>query len=128
MRILDVMHDVKTVSPGVIIKEAAEMMSKEKIGCLIVISGGKIAGIVTERDIMKNVEKLKEKVDKIMTLNVITIEEDLPIEDAAELMGENKIKRLPVVKDGKLIGIITATDILAHTEDLNENFLLDQFV
>ena len=66
-----------------------------------------------------------EKVSKIMTKNVITIDERESIDDAALIMAKNKIKRLPVLKSGKLIGIVTATDILANSDSLNEEFLLE---
>ncbi len=125
MKVLDIMHDIKVVSPGITIKEAADIMSREKIGSLVIICGRKVAGIITERDILKNVRRINQKIDKIMSKSVITIEDTETIDRAAEIMAESKIKRLPVTRDGKLVGIVTATDIIANSTDINENFLLE---
>ena len=125
MKVLDIMHDVKVISPGLTVKEAADIMSKEAIGSLVIISNGKVAGIITERDILRNIKRAKEKVDKIMSKNVISVEDTDTIERAAEIMTASKIKRLPVTRQGKLVGIITATDLIANSTSINENFLLD---
>ena len=125
MRVLDIMHDVKVISPGLTVKEAADIMSKEAIGSLVIISNGKVAGIITERDILRNIKRAKEKVDKVMSKNVISVEDTDTIERAAEIMTASKIKRLPVTRQGKLVGIITATDLIANSTSINENFLLD---
>ena len=125
MRVLDVMHDVKVISPGLTVKEAADIMSKEAIGSLVIISNGKVAGIITERDILRNIKRAKEKVEKVMSKNVISVEDTDTIERAAEIMTASKIKRLPVTRQGKLVGIITATDLIANSTSINENFLLD---
>jgi CBS domain-containing protein len=125
MKILDIMHDVKVVSPGITVREAADIMSKEEIGCLVVITGSKVSGIVTERDILRNIRRTKEKIEKIMSKNVITAEDSETIDRAAEIMADSKIKRLPITRDGKLVGIVTVTDIIANSKDINENFLLE---
>jgi len=125
MKVLEIMHEIKVISPGVTLKEAAEIMSKESIGSLVIIKNGQLAGIITERDILKNIRKLNFPVEKIMSKGVVTIEEDESIDRAAELMAENKIKRLPVTRDKKLVGIVTVTDILVNSSNINENFLLD---
>jgi len=125
MKVLDIMHDVKVISPGLTVKEAADIMSKEAIGSLVIISNGKVAGIITERDILRNIKRSKEKVDKVMSKNVISVEDTDTIERAAEIMTASKIKRLPVTRQGKLVGIITATDLIANSTSINENFLLD---
>jgi CBS domain-containing protein len=125
MKVLDIMHDVKVISPGLTVKEAADIMSKEAIGSLVIISNGKVAGIITERDILRNIKRSKEKVDKVMSKNVISVEDTDTIERAAEIMTASKIKRLPVTRQGKLVGIVTATDLIANSTSINENFLLD---
>ena len=125
MKVLNIMHDVKVISPGLTVKEAADIMSKEAIGSLVIISNGKVAGIITERDILRNIKRSKEKVDKVMSKNVISVEDTDTIERAAEIMTASKIKRLPVTRQGKLVGIITATDLIANSTSINENFLLD---
>lgn len=125
MKVLDIMHEVKVISPGLTLKEAAEIMSKENIGSLVIIRNGKLVGIITERDVLRNIKKLSSSVEKIMSKNVVTIEDTESIDMAAEIMAEKKIKRLPVTREKKLVGIITATDVLAYSTDINENFILD---
>jgi CBS domain-containing protein len=125
MKVSEIMHDVKVISPVITLKEAANIMSEEHIGSLVVIKDQAIVGIITERDVLKNISKLSDKVDKVMSKNVVTIEEDKNIDKAVEVMDENKIKRLPVTREGKLVGIITVTDLLANSESINEDFLFE---
>ena len=115
-----IMNKAFIVDGGVSLKNAAKMMSDKNIGSLLIIGDGKIKGIITERDVIKNISKLNSKVSSVMSKKVITIEACEKIEEAMGLMSENKIKRLPVLNDGKLVGIVTATDIIAHAKEINE--------
>ncbi len=114
----DIMNtDVKTIKPDENVQKAAEIMKEFRIGSLIVITGTKLVGIITERDIMNGVvaeDKVPSevKVDSIMTKEVIMVSPEMEIEEAVDLMMEKKIKKLPVVSSDRLIGIVTATDII----------------
>lgn len=119
------MNKAIVTEPDISAKQAAKIMSSRKIGSLIILKKNKVEGIVTERDILRNVSQLGRKVSNIMTSKVTMIESGESLENAALIMTENKIKRLPVVEKGKLVGIITATDIVANSDLLNEDFLLD---
>ena len=118
--------DVKTIRPTATIKEAATMMNENRFGSLMVVSGtGNIEGIVTERDILTDVvaegkDSNCVRVEEIMTKDLVMISPDKTLEEAADIMTENKIKKLPVVEEGKLIGIVTATDLIAYEKDLIE--------
>lgn len=125
MKVNDIMNKAIAVEHEISLKEAAQIMSKRNIGSLIVLKKDKIAGIITERDIMKNICSIDKKISSVMSKNVITIDHDDSIDNTALLMTGHKIKRLPVLEKGKLIGIITATDIVANSDILNEDFLLD---
>ncbi|MCS7105709.1 MAG: CBS domain-containing protein [Candidatus Aenigmarchaeota archaeon] len=126
MLIKDVMNrNVIATKPETSVREAAKIMSKYHIGSLIVLEDEKIAGIITEGDILKKVivegKDLDEtKVRDIMTEKVITISPDKTIDDAVKIMTEKKIKKLPVVDNDKLIGIITASDIMVVEPKLIE--------
>ena len=109
------------VEKDISLTEAANIMGAKGIGSLLFVSKDKIRGIVTERDLIKNFSK-HEKISQIMTMKVVTAEPDESLDRAAEIMRSNKIKRLPVVSGGKLVGIITLTDILANFEALEEEF------
>lgn len=82
-------------------------------------------GILTERDLLMKVVSLDlkpstVKVDKIMSAPIMTIAPDADITEAAKIMSRNKIRRLPVVERGKLVGIVTASDITAVSPELTE--------
>lgn len=129
MLVKDAMNkDVKTIGENDNIKNAADKMVKHRIGSLVVLSSNdELLGLLTERDIMRDVvargENSKEvKVGEIMTKEVIVISQDASLEDAADIMTKNKIKKLPVVnEEGGLIGIITASDLIAYEQKLVES-------
>ena len=117
LKVEDVMvTDVITISYRASVKRAAQVMNKHEIGCLIVVKGNKAVGIVTERDMLKRVvaraaDPKKTRVEEIMSQPLIVVEPDMELEDAVKLMFEMKIKKLPVVDNGKLVGIVSITDI-----------------
>jgi len=119
MLVKDIMtRNVATARPDTSLREAAEIMADNHIGCLVVKTDGKINGIITDRDVLLAVadEKNKNlgslKVKDIMTNYVITIHSANPVEKAVRLMIENRIKKLPVVDNDRLVGIITMSDII----------------
>jgi acetoin utilization protein AcuB len=116
---------VITVDPDMPIMQALDLMKKNRIRRMPVVRGEKMVGIISEGDLLNaapsdatslSVWELnyligKIKVIEIMTRNVITVTADTPIEEAAYLMDENKIGGLPVMEQGKLVGLITETDL-----------------
>jgi CBS domain-containing protein len=126
MLVKDVMNpNVMTIKPGIRVKEAAIIMYKNHIGSLVVVEKEKIVGIITEGDVLKTIARDLDlsvtPIEEVMTKNVIMIEPDKTIEDAVNLMTDNRIKKIPVVKDGNLVGIITASDIIVVEPKLIEN-------
>jgi len=116
-------EDVITVEEGATAKEVAELMNKHEIGCLIVMKMGKPAGIVTERDLVKRIlleskDPEKTKISEIMSKPLIVGKPQMELEQTVRLMVEQKIKKLPVTQDGKLVGLITLTDILRFQPEL----------
>ena len=118
--------DVKTIRPEDNVKRLAEMMVKNKIGSLVVVEGsGEVVGIATERDIIEDIILLGKspeevKVRDVMTKDIITVNPDNTLEEAAEVMVNHKIKKLPVIDKGRLVGIVTATDLIAYENRLVE--------
>jgi len=117
--------DVKTVEPKSTVQDAARKMEEFGIGSLLAVKGGKLVGIVTERDLLNKVvakamDSSKLKVSDIMEREVIMIGPETDVEDACEIMVEKKVKKLPVIKDDGLIGIVTATDIVSAQPKLME--------
>lgn len=125
MLVKEVMNrDVKTVRSTDTVKEAAKLMTEKKIGSLVVVSGmGEVIGIITEKDVISKIVVFgrnadEVKVEEIMSKNIITASPNNTLEEAANLMTEKKIKKLPVVEDGSLVGIITASDLIAYEKEL----------
>jgi CBS domain-containing protein len=99
--------------------EAAKRMSEKGISSLFVVKDGDPVGIVTERDFIKKV-CAKEipiadvKVSEIMSKILTTADPETPIEVAVQRMVNHKIRRLPIIEGGKIVGIITVTDLAKH--------------
>jgi CBS domain-containing protein len=117
--------NVLTVDPETSVAEAALLMTKNKIGGLIVKSNSKPEGLITESDIIRKVVSMDLKaseitIDEIMTKNLISIHPGSELYEAARVMAKNNIKRLPVVNNGSLVGILTSTDVLMVSPELTE--------
>jgi len=117
LKVEDVMvREVMTIDDNATVKEAAEVMNKFEIGCLIAIKKGKAMGIVTERDLLKRVvaeakDATKTKVKEVMSSPLVVVEPNMDLEEAVRLMFQMKIKKLPVVDGKRLVGLVTLTDI-----------------
>lgn len=126
MQVKDAMNPrVVVAKPDTSIREAAKTMTRFRIGSLVVLEKNKIAGIVTERDIMMNVvaegkDTETTKINDIMTKKVIIIKPEQSLEEASGVMVEHEIKKLPVLDNDKLVGILTASDIVAIEPKLIE--------
>jgi len=114
----DVMSkDVKVVRPDSSVKEVVATMNKFDIGSIVVVQGGRPVGIITERDILRRTvepclapETLTAR--QVMSSPVLTINETASIDEAAKLMAKKNVKKLPVMDNQKLVGIVTFTDIV----------------
>ena len=107
--------------------EAAKLMSEKAISSLFVVRDGEPVGIVTERDFVKKIcaagiQASETKISEIMSKITTTAEPETPIDVAVQRMINHKIRRLPVIDNGKIVGIITVTDLAKH---LRTTLLLD---
>jgi len=107
-------RDVVTIDLHKTIFDAAKLMSEKKVGCLVIMDGEVPVRIVTERDFVRRVVAKKlpldVKIQEIMSKSLITVDPDASIREAARLMLKNKIRRIPVVEENKLVGIIVVSD------------------
>lgn len=106
-----------TAPPDLPLHRAASLMRDRGVGSVIVVDGSKPIGIVTERDIVTKVAAENRSpssvtVREVMTSPVISVHPDVDVEEAARKMSGRRIRRLPVVTEGKLVGVVTENDIL----------------
>ncbi len=103
-----------TVAPDVKIAYADLLMTRNSIGGLPVVEEEKLVGIITQRDIMyaRNYSIGNLEVKDLMSKEVVTVEPDTKLKEILKVMLENKIERIPVVKDGKLVGMVVHNKIL----------------
>jgi CBS domain-containing protein len=117
LRVEDVMvKEVIKINENKTAKEAAELMNKYEIGCLIAVEKDKVSGILTERDLLKRVvaeakDASKLTVRDVMTSPLVVAEPKMDLGEAVRLMFRMKIKKLPVVEDKRLVGLVSLTDI-----------------
>ena len=116
---------VVTIDCNKNVYDACKIYSKNKVGCLVVMDKDIIVGIVTERDmidrvILQNRDPKKTKIREIMSYNIKTIHALTPLEKAAQIMKDNNIKKLPVVLNNKIVGIVTETDLTRTIEVFSE--------
>ena len=112
-------REVISVDGESTVNEAVDIMNEFHIGSLIVTGKGKATGIMTERDLLKRVigearDVNKTKVKEIMTTPLAVADPDMDLEEAVKLMFQKGIKKLAVIDIGKLVGIVTLTDIARH--------------
>jgi CBS domain-containing protein len=129
-KVIDFMtKGVLTIDKNKTVVEAAEIMAQKEVGDIVVLDGEIPRGIVTERDFVRRVVAkrlpLETKISDIMTKPLITIGQNAPLSVAARRMVNNEIRRLPVMKHHKLVGIITVSDFAKHLskKTITENVL-----
>jgi len=113
--------DVVTVEAKATVRAAVELMNTHEIGCLVVVDGEKPAGIVTERDMLKRVlvqarNPVLTEVSEVMSKPLVFAEPKMGIGETVKLMFDHKIKKLPIVENGRLVGLVTLTDLIRSPE------------
>jgi CBS domain-containing protein len=110
-------HQVWSVRPGDKVYDAIKMMADKDVGSLVVLDGSEIVGIVTERHYARNVflkgrASPQTRVDDIMERNVVCVGPDQSIEDCMALMTTKRLRHLPVIVHGELLGIVSIGDLV----------------
>ena len=122
MQIKDIMtQSVISIAPGESVEVAARTMAQHNIGALPVCSGGKLCGMLTDRDIVTRclaANRLPNatQVRQVMTEQVTAVAPDMQTGVAAHLMGRLQVRRLPVVEDGRLCGMVSLGDMAVREE------------
>jgi CBS domain-containing protein len=108
---------VVTVPPNATVRELLDVLAEHRIGAVVVSSGAGIAGIVSERDVVRHLrdgaELLDQPIARIMTTEVVTCRRDTPVESLMATMTERRIRHVPVVDDhGAIVGIVSIGDLV----------------
>ena len=128
MRIGDVLkakasHDVVTIGPDAGVRELIALLAEHNVGALIVSAdgGGTVDGIVSERDVVRHLHHdgtvVNNTVAAIMTADVETCDEDTALDEIMKVMTERRVRHVPVVRDGRLVGIVSIGDVVKHRMD-----------
>ena len=118
LQVCDIMtEDVRTIQPNASVVSAAKIMGGNNISCLVVMEADSLVGILTERDILTRIVAAKvdpstTKIEEVMSSPLAVCGPETTLDECQAVMTEKRIRHLPVVKDGQLLGIITSGDIL----------------
>ena len=110
--------NLSTIAEDATIKQAADHMQTEQIGSLLVKKGEEFSGIITETDVVRAVAEEGDlsqiSVTQVMSSPILTVEKKLSPHYARDLMADKRIRHLAVTEEGKIVGIISARDLLAY--------------
>ena len=112
-------RDIRTIGPDATLAEAAGLMRDSRVGALLVSGQGAYLGVVTETDLVRKamaggLDLTHERVQKVMSSPLITIEIDRSAHEASDLMAEKGIRHLAITQDGQVVGIISVRDLLRY--------------
>lgn len=114
---------IRSVRPTSSAHEAIEKMVKFNVGSILVMDGDKLHGIITERDIIVRIaeecmDSRSVQAKDIMSKPVLTVDENTTLEEAARIMSKKNVKKLVVIREGKVLGVLTTTDIVRKSPQL----------
>ena len=118
------------VAPGDSLRHAAEMMKQHDVGSLPVVDDGRLVGIVTDRDIVVRAVASEPSpgdviVEQIASSEPVAVQHGQDLTDALEMMAYHRVRRLPVVADGRLVGMIAQADVAIEAKEKNAGAMLE---
>jgi CBS domain-containing protein len=113
---------VRTVSPSQSLAEAAEVMKGEDVGSVPVVEEGRLAGILTDRDIViRAVAERRDpqtvRVDEVASHDLVSVDPEQDLDEALALMARHQVRRLPVVEQGQLVGMLAQADVAFEAKE-----------
>jgi len=123
-------RDVWSIEPGSSVYEAMKFMAEKEIGALLVMEGGKLIGLISERDyarkvILKGRSSRTTQVREIMTGQVLYAQPEQNIEECMVVMTEKRVRHLPVLEEGRLLGVISIGDLVKSIIS-EQKFIIEQ--
>lgn len=121
---------VRSVSPSDSLTDAAVAMRDEDVGSLPVVEGKRVVGVITDRDIVvravaDRADPQMLKVSDVSSGDLVTVQPDEDLDEALELMARYRVRRLPVVEDGRLVGVVAQADVALEAKEKDAGEMLE---
>jgi CBS domain-containing protein len=122
---------VRSVAPTDSLTDAAAAMRDEDVGSLPVVEGDRVLGIITDRDIVvravaERADPQTAKVGDVSSGDPVAVEPDADLDEALELMARHRVRRLPVVEDGRLVGVVAQADVALAAKEKDSGKMLEE--
>jgi CBS domain-containing protein len=131
-RVKDAMtSDVKTATPSQSLTDAAKLMKEEDVGSIPIVDGERLVGVVTDRDIVvrgiaDGSDPHAIRVGDIASRDVVTVRPDDDLDEALRLMAQHQVRRLPVVEDGQLVGVVATADVAHEAKEKDLGHVVEE--
>ena len=123
--------NVKTATPSQSLTDAAKLMKQEDVGSVPIVDGVRLVGMVTDRDIVirgiaDGSDPHAVKVGDIASRDVVTVRPDDDLDEALRLMAQHQVRRLPVVDDGQLVGVVATADVAHEAKEKDLGHVVEE--
>jgi CBS domain-containing protein len=131
-RVKDAMtSDVKTATPTQSLTDAAKLMKEEDVGSIPIVDGERLVGVVTDRDIVvrgiaDGSDPHAIRLGDIASRDVVTVRPDDDLDEALRLMAQHQVRRLPVVEDGQLVGVVATADVAHEAKEKDLGHVVEE--
>ncbi len=122
MKVKDIMTtEIETCGPETTVQQVASKMMELDVGSIPVTEDGNLRGIITDRDLVirgiASQFSLETPINRILSSSYVTGTPDMDVEEAANIMAQEQVRRLPIIEDNKVVGIVTLGDVAVDEED-----------
>ena len=123
--------EVKTATPSQSLTDAAKLMKQEDVGSVPVVDGDRLVGLLTDRDIVvrgiaDGSDPNAVQVGAIASRDVVTVRPDDDLDEALRLMAQHQVRRLPVVDDGHLVGVVATADVALDAKEKDVGHVVEE--
>jgi CBS domain-containing protein len=123
--------DVKTAAPSQSLTDVARLMKQEDVGSVPVVDGERLVGVVTDRDIVvrgiaDGSDPHAIKAGDIASRDIVTVRPGDDLDDAMRLMAQHQVRRLPVVDDGQLVGVVAQADVAQEAKEKDVGHIVEE--